>query len=333
MTITDSPGRSLFTRVRTVVAALFGILVLFAIIQFLPLPRHHHYFWDCIFDTGHILIFGGLAVMLLLILQSLFGSKWLRLQYISVIFVASTLGLLLEIWQGTIGRNSEWIDLTNDVVGILACSAIYAIFDRRHPEPRPRLLQPRVLATMAAVLVVAALYPLFHTTQVYRHRQAIVPQLVDFSLPWRYRFYYTNHCDFSTEPPPPSWPADAVKPNMVAKLRTKKGWYPGFVMKDVYPDWSSYDYFEMDVMSNAQQPVPFALRVHDYDHNDEVDDRFNQPLMLQPGFQTIRIPLNDIRNGAKHRELDLTEIAGFALFSPKSVEKMEFYLGDIRLTH
>ena len=185
MTITDSPGRSLFTRVRTVVAALFGILVLFAIIQFLPLPRHHHYFWDCIFDTGHIRIFGGLAVMLLLILQSLFGSKWLRLQYISVIFVASTLGLLLEIWQGTIGRNSEWIDLTNDVVGILSCSAIYAIFDRRHPEPRPRLLQPRVLATMAAVLVVAALYPLFHTTQVYRHRQAIVPQLVDFSLPWR----------------------------------------------------------------------------------------------------------------------------------------------------
>lgn len=332
MTEIKNSGRSFFFRVRTVVAALFGILVLFAIIQFLPLPSHHHYFWDSFFDTGHIVIFGGFSVMLLLILQTLFGSWGLRLQYLGVIVVASALGLLLEIWQATVGRNSEWIDLANDVVGILSFSAVYAIFDRRHAEPRSRFMRPMVLATMASLLVLVALYPLYHTTQVYRHRQAIIPRLVDFSLPWKHKFYYTNQCEFSTEAPPHSWPNDASKPNKVARLQTKEGLYPGFVMNDVYPDWSAYEYFEMDVMSSAGQPMPFVLRIHDYDHNDAWDDRFRYEFMLQPGFQTIRIPLKDVQNGALHRKLELSEIAGFALFSPQPVEKTEFYLGDIRLT-
>ena len=289
------------------------------------------YFWDRTFDTGHIAVFGVFALILLLLGRAVLGKRWLVWQYLFVIAFSSAAGLGLEIFQTTVGRDAEWIDLFNDVVGILAVAAVFAVVDDRWPAPRSGYLKPQWLLLTAAIVLLAGFLPYAQVLQVYHRRNAMLPRLVDFSAPNGKVFYYIQDADFEPVAPPEDWPTTAIRPESVARLVAHPARYPGLIMKDLPSDWTGYRHLEIDLLLAEPSPHLFVLRVHDMAHNHKIEDRFRRELKMQPGFQTIQIAIADLEAAPQGRKMDLRRMARFKLYLPGPKKDVTFYVGDIRL--
>lgn len=313
--------------------ALLGIVALLLVIQFLPVPRRTH-FWDRFYDTGHILIFGLITVLLLHSLMAVARDRLLLWQYLVAMTTALGMGIGLEIWQAHHNRTAEWIDGFNDVVGILAFASAFAIFDRRIAEPRQGILNRSRLASIVIALLVIGAVPMLNTVEVYSARRHLLPRLVDFRQPWEEVFYYTRSADFERVESPVPWPNDdAGVRRVVGKLTLHPGHKPGFFMYEPYPDWRGYETLVVELFHTAAETQKFSLLVHDVHHNHRYDDRFNLDLQLKPGFQRIVIPLSDIQRAPHARQMDMSQIAGFRLFAVDLDQSVELYLGELRLSH
>ncbi len=153
--------------------------------------------------------------------------------------------------------------------------------------------------------------------------------LLQFSAPWYKSFIVTKNASVKAVPPPEEWPAGSRLP--VARIDCKPGQYPGLSLADPYPDWTGYDTLEIDILVPKIKSEVFVLRVHDRDHNQEHDDRFNRICPVVPGFQTLRFDLHDIQTGPRSRDLDMSSIAGAILFIVELDEPFTFYVGEMRL--
>ena len=86
-------------------------------------------FWDSLFDTGHILIFGLLSI--LFVQCSQVALRHLARPWHFVLGAAGSmlLGLAVEVWQlFTPDRTFETIDLYSDLIGVLAFPLFYAAY-------------------------------------------------------------------------------------------------------------------------------------------------------------------------------------------------------------
>lgn len=316
-------------------AGLIGIVILLAIVEYLPAPRPTH-FWDATFDTGHILVFGIGVMMSLTMVRAFLGRYRKRWQYFVSCLLTLALGVCVEIWQSQHNRTAEWIDVYNDVVGILAFAAVYAIFDKRIEEPRVGLLRRVRLLWLACAIVAVGLIPFYGTVHLYHVRHSILPHLVDWEQPWYAIFYYEQSAIFELVDPPKTWPAEVLSPRRVAKITlTNKGKYPGFVFREPHADWSGYSAIEIDVLFSGRQPMRFEFRAHDIGHGIDYEDRFNREFFMMPGFQTIRFTMHEIQQTRSGRQLDLSQIERFSFFTTAmqtvAAESPVVFIGDMRL--
>ena len=319
------------TRIGQLVIALAGILALLLVIGYLPMPSRT-YFWDRAYDTGHILVFGLVTVLILKGANSLFADRFLAKQYVAAMSLAFSVGVAVEVWQENHHRSAEWIDALNDLIGILAFSAVCAIFDRRIKEPRLGVSKRTVLASFAIGVVVIGIMPLLNTAWQYSARTHILPRLIDFRRPWEGIFFHVQSADFDVIDSPISWPEDAVAAHLVVgRLTAHPGRYPGFVMHEPHPDWRGYHYLELELFYVESEARQFVLRVHDAQQSNYEKDRFRLKVLLQPGYQKIAVPLSDIQSAPEGRQMDLSQIAGFSLFTADLDKSVELLIGDVRL--
>lgn len=329
---------SCLLRVMLLFSVVFGVAVLLALIRFFPVPEHTN-FWDSVFDTGHILIFGSLAVLLLVGATITAGRRGLVGQYLVCGSVALAIGIGVEYWQQFNNRSSELIDVVNDLIGIVSFSMVFAIFDQRISEPRKGWLRRGVLFFVSVALVLVGCIPLFRMSGLYRERRAAMPQLVRFQESWEGIFFYAQSADFvplSDGPAdwPTGWPKDRVLSGWapIGRLVLTPGRYPGLVVHEPFGDWTGYKYLEFDVLREADTPRTFILRIHDKFHDNLANDRFRKTLEIQPGFQSIRIPLAQVEAGPMLRKSHLQYIAGLTLFTVDLAETESIYLGNMRLS-
>lgn len=318
-------------RVGLLFAAAVGAASLLALVRFLPVPEKTN-FWDSVFDTGHILIFGLLTVAFLVSLAVILERRWLASQYLVAAMTALAIGLGVEYWQKFNDRSAEFIDVVNDVIGICSFSMFFAMFDWRLADPRKGCLRPGVLFMLASCMIGLGLLPFVRMAGLYRERRVSMPVLVEFKDSWDEVFFYNNSGTFESTSPPAGWPNDEP-----AKSVGKFSFYPskryaGVVMHEPYPDWTGYEFLEFDLYYEAKAPRKWILRVHDHFHQNEVRDRFRKALELKPGFQTIRIPLAEIERAPMMRNLHLKFIAGWSLFTIDLDEPESISFSHIGLT-
>lgn len=317
-----------FRRICQIAAAVLGMAGLLAIIQYFPQPRYSK-FWDCFFDTGHILVFGLFMLFALRIAALVGGDRRLAAQYWIAGGVSLLIGCAVEIWQASHERSAEWIDVFSDAVGVIAFAAIHAALDHRIPQPRPTwLARPRLLF-VAILLIAIGCYPLMRVSYRYHVRNDLLPQLIDFEQPWHRFFYHVYSGTFSAVAPPAGWPTD--EPTTVGRFELEPGEYPGFVFREPHPDWSAYRYLEMEVFSQESMPRAFVLRIHDYGHDNDPYDRFRGVVTLHPGYQILRVDLNDVESAPRGRLLSLRDIEAMVLYTTNLPSRFTFYVGRIRL--
>lgn len=324
--------------------AIGGVAVLLVVILVLGLrpARVQSQLAESINTVGHFGLFGLLALAMAMafptVIPSLNRRPW---QVYGLSFACVfILGGMLEVLQSlTPTRSPSWRDLQYDALGAIAGLALLAIVDRPARSSRATRWRARAAAPMLLIALAVALWPLYSCGRDYLARDREFPQLHRFDQTWSKRFRWQDS-SVVTLPTrlPDDWPSTAARDVIRVRIDADAP-YPGIGFKEPHANWSGYGALEFDCYNFASSDLPFAVRIHDFQHaariyehrHDDYTDRFNRALELRPGFQTLRIPLVEVANGPRNRRLDLTNVEGLKLFAIKPSQPIELILGNFRL--
>jgi hypothetical protein len=279
-----------------------------------------------VFDAGHVLLFGLVALLALWILGGAIPSedRGRFVPYGLALLLVVLLGLGTEFLQMFAERDAGLGDFVRDVIGgVAALLAAFALDRRRWSIP----VFARVLVLiLAATIAVAGMRESVFVYRDYGRRDASFPTLCGFDAPWEMRFVRGQNAELTRVPPPEGW--DEAR-GQVGRLSLGRADYPGLALKETFPDWTGFDALEFLIWS--EEPVELVVRVHDRAHDQRYTDRFNRTIQVAPGANRFRIPLEEIAEGPAQRRLDLGSVAGVAVFADRPAEPFTVWLDEIRL--
>jgi VanZ family protein len=177
-------------------------------------PPANTRFWDAVFDTGHIFVFGIIAILGLKIAETLYPHASRRIGYYVFGFTLSLgIGVAVEIWQlYDPVRTFEVVDLVNDLIGCAAFLMLHRAAELGFRPPRARF-QGVGLVVSAFALIILGLLPLARTWRDYGRRDAAFPVLMEFTGDWYWRFVWTKQAR------PIPWPERYGALSRLARIR------------------------------------------------------------------------------------------------------------------
>jgi VanZ family protein len=294
---------------------LLVFLLVAAALLFVPLPIPPTAAGRTVENAGHTPLFMLLTLGVLLILRNDFLMHGGRL-YALAGFIGVAGGFLTEAIQKPLRRDASWEDVIADALGVLLALALFAVFDRR-PTPSRTV---RVLS-LGVALVCMAIYlaPLVRMTRAYLHRDGQFPVLADFrssnELFWVVG-YGVNR--------------EIVRDALDIEFSADD--FPGISLHEPVRDWSQYRTLAIDVENPDVDALFLMVRVHDRGHGRYFNDRFNRRFDLA-GLErrTIRIPIEDIRNGPRGRLMNIANMSDITLFRGERTGSRHLRIYSLRL--
>ena len=309
---------------------LLAIVILLLAVVFAPVSGQTRWIY-ALHDAAHGPIFGCVAVLLMAAMHGYerMPNIGVALEYLAAFVVAVLLGALTEVLQLFVGRDASFMDFRNDTLGILAFLALYAVIDRR--VHRQHAWRWRVaLLVIAAPLVTVIASPLTDAAAAYNRRAAVFPALADFSRGLDRYFLRVHFATLERKRLPERWARNDAEHALL--VRFGSGDYPGIALIEPEPDWREYSVLAVDVVNPTDADLALVLRVHDKQHNNLLDDRFNTRLLVHAKQREVfRIPLQQIRVAPRGRELDLQHVAGVILFATRDSKARQMYVGGVWL--
>lgn len=326
------PGAAARERWPQLALPLLGIVLLMLFLV-LGRPPTDAYGWRTLFELGHVPLFGIAALLMLRVFRVLQGGRTpSRRVYVLAFLATAVLSLVAEAAQVLQpGRNASVGDALNNLTGALGFIAIAAAL-------RPGLWQTlgrdgplaaRLVLVAAALVLALVSLPLANVAWSYTQRTAAFPVVADLTQRWQRPFLSVGRSELAVVPAPAGWREQAG--GRVARLTFFDAPWPGFTVREPYPDWTGYDALRFQVWSDMDAPVEIVLRVDDTRRDRPHSDRFNGSFIVTPGMNDFTVPLATIASGPRDRTLDLADISQFVLFSRRPGEPFELYFSRIWL--
>ena len=294
---------------------LAAFLAVASALLFIPLPIPPTAAGRTIENAGHTPLFMLLTLGVLVILRDDFMMHSGRLYALSGLIGVGA-GFLTEAIQKPLRRDASWEDVIADALGVLLALALFALFDRRSAFSRPMRV-----ASLAVALVCLAIYlePLVRMGRAYLHRDGQFPVLADFrsgnELFWVVG-YGVNR--------------DIVRDALDVEFSADD--FPGVSFHEPSPDWSGFRTLAIDVENPDADALFLMVRVHDRGRGRYFNDRFNRRFDLAGRERrTIRIPLEDIRNGPRGRPMNMAHISDITLFRGDRTGSRHLRIYSLRL--
>lgn len=285
-------------------AALLGVLaaLLPALALIARLPSYPRIL-IVLHNAAHAPVFGALAVVWLLLLRRLAAmAAWQS--YIAAFLLAVAFGGFIELIQPAFGRGAEMADLRNDALGAIAGLALFATIKSGRIWP----------AAIALLALAPVTWPIVEASIAYASRASEFPTLLGNNSAADRYFIQTRGVEIGTATLPQPWSRRGDPPSL--KVRIIGGNWPGVSHDEPQPDWRGYSRLMLDMTNPDTRPLTLTLRVHDRDHDNRIDDRFNQIVELAGAQRrTVIIPLDEISRMPAGRPLDLVRVAGLIIFS------------------
>ena len=312
-----------------------GLLAITLLLSLLWVPfPFRSFLWIAIYNFAHVVLFALLAILLVIVSRHLFlhwpsqNGKHYAVASIGILILAVS-SEMFQIFSST--RYPSVGDVLRDLIGGAYGLVWFVTVDRQctgwsrwQQAPRNHLVRLGVF-----LLLLATLTPVIVWGNAYRHRAMQVPVLCQFTSGWEMLFVSTKGSDLQVVSPPSGWaksPGDKVGRVVFHPVR-----YPSVRITQPYPEWRGFGYFAVDIFSELPEEHTIVLRIHDQQHNWQYEDRFNTAITVAPGFNRIRIPLNEIRNAPAGREMDLSAIQSVVFFAVSPSESFVLYFDNIRL--
>lgn len=243
---------------------------------------------------------------------------------VKLVLGMAALGALIEVAQWLIGRDCEWQDIVADTLG----AAVVVLFSREWRQALPLRWQ-RIASVMAGGLLLAwALQDVvLHSVDTVQRRMCFPELYSPASLTataarlelLRIKVARVTDATLSSQP--------------LLQVNLLPGEFSTFTLDQLYADWQGYDTLVWR-WYNPGAPLAFTCRAHDLQHERngfDHRDRFNQPLVLATGWNTLTFSLASLREAPVSREMNLTHMRSIACFASHLEQSHTLYLEGIFL--
>jgi VanZ family protein len=297
--------------------ALAAIAACLALLHFLELPADTRFLRELV-STGHTLVFGLIALLVLALHQSR-DSK----AYLGAFIFTLTLGVISEFLQIFSLRDASLGDLVRDAIGAALFLSLAALWHRKNRRARSFV----ALGAVAVLSLSAGIAPLVLLARDYAGRDAAFPELCCFTGEWEQHFVQTDSVEVQRAAPP-SREGEAGW----MRLRFFPAKWPGVTIDEPYPDWSDYEALSFKIYSANPVSLALVLRVEDSDHNGDYYDRFNCNLNIGPGLNSFQLPISEIVDAPSNRPMSFRHMRRVLLFAAEPPRSFALYWNGFRLT-
>lgn len=282
-----------------------------------PVPRASREA-NAVMDVGHILVFGAIALMLRWLLLAV-GCPRRLCNPIAWVLVTA-FGGAIEVAQALVDRHPSWQDLWADALGAAATLLAFSL-----PEWPAGPARRAGWAGVVILLAAAAVQPLVVLIDSYAQRRQW-PVLADFEQPLeitRWEFRGVRAARSATH---------ARRGAEALRLQFNPGKYAAATYIWPLPNWSPYGQLEGELWLDGEEPLRLFVKIEDLNHNGRISDRFERPMLLQPGWNRLKIPLSEVAQSAGGRRLDLGHISRLQLYTAGIPLYRVVYLDWLELT-
>ncbi len=283
-------------------------------------PRSYQSAWD----LGHILLFSILTYLLIRLWKKVSGASFVK-QCASVLAIGLIFGAATEFSQNWLqARSPSFGDMVRNLAGCLVTLAFLAPSLKTVPKIRLRAFQLGVLVVLVFLLV-----PLSKALIDETIAGTQFPVLADFETPFE-RDRWTGGADFEITRDA----ATSGESSMRIQLTTDQ--YSGVNLRFFPRDWREFGSLKFDICLTSSESLSIVCRIHDIYHyieggSGDYYDRFNRNFTIEPGWNHIQIPLDDVAHAPKERTMDLSRIDGLGIFVVRLPKREVVYLDHVRL--
>jgi hypothetical protein len=274
-----------------------------------------------LWNFGHIFFFAGAGLLLIASVAGLARKPFFG-QLFWVVLFAFVTGIGIELVQYTIQREPDIGDVGRNVLGAIVAVVFFS--PARHELHYRRLWLARVLTLLlVAVPVLSLLMTIFDE----KNARDEFPILASFESRGELKRWsgsanfsrldqHTTHGDYSLQ----------------VDLGTEQ--YSGVSLGYFEGDWNGFYMLSVDIFNTESSMLSLTLRIHDQQHgrsNQLFQDRFNRSFTLNPGWNTLQIPLQDIASAPEGRTMDLSAIENLAFFVIAEKTRTTIYMDHLHL--
>jgi VanZ family protein len=304
------------------VAAILFFLSLVVFATFHEPTRFAH----ALQKLAHPVTFGVVALLFLTLLRRRTPRRFG--DYIVAFALTVLCGAGTEVAQAFLNRDALLLDVLRDALGAGTALAGFATIVPGKDARGPR--RWRVLGALFAFVGFAIMVaPISTALAAYARRDLRFPTLLEGCSPLDRYFLDDGGAEVTVVPSmgPTTSPCGRA-------LRVQFGTapYAGIMLDEPYPDWRTAHTLVLDLRNPGEFDLPLAVRVHDRAHNLKFRDRFNREFTLRAHERLeIAIPIAEIEHAPAGRLMDLSRIAGVAVFRARGLMVGNFEVEGILL--
>ncbi len=312
-------------------AFLAATLALICLVIATEMLEDQNLFWGPLHDSAHTYAAFLVSWVLLLLFSSAEnndheGRRNTKATSSIVILGATFLiGIAIEIIQPFFNRSASFLDIYYNFVGVCCAGATYALSRQKGK------LKARFIAAYIGIALVLASSLLLPALGAYtlRIQEKSLPQLLDFESAWQQRVWRSGgQSHTSLIKAPRGWEENS---STALQVTFNPGQYPGFNFAHPPKDWTGYSKLRFEVFSKTEKLQRISLRIHDGEHSQEYTDRFNKSFEIRQGVNSLEIPLSEIQNAPQLRKMNLSNVAGFAIFMVNPEDSPSLYFDNLSL--
>ena len=287
--------------------------------------------WNTVYDAGHAPLFGFVALCILSLIRIVLPNMPAPKSYLFAFATTTALGAATELAQFFSVRDADAGDFIRNAAGAAVFLTFRAVLEKR-PDGRPIVISRGLrvgLSVLAGLLLLAVFVPVAMRVSEYRARDRSFPVLCEFESRWERTFVQPVSAGLEPVALPAVFGEQAGRRCGRWTFYTRP--WPGLALREPFPDWSEYRTLRFEVWSDLELPVRLTLRAEDRRHDPGSDDRARVRVIVEPGWNEIRIDLNEIRDAPPSRPLDMDQIALVMLYAKSPEEPFTLWVDSIRL--
>ena len=284
---------------------------------------------DTLWPLGHVVSFAFWAWLLLSFNTYIRESNSQR-QLLIVILATFLIGGVIELIQPFFSRSAQLSDIFYNLFGALGGYLLFGGFKKDNKR----------LLALRGLFILSFLYLLFPAMQTAKDEYRM---LMDFPTIAK----FDNSAELTR------WKADSrltlsnsnqLPQTNVTDTNLMKASFKGkdasrVVLRYFSGDWQAYNQIKFSFFNPNDSTLKIRLIMTDINYDKETSEdhtsdskyRFEQWVMLEPGWVDFNIALDDIKNASSTNMLDLSNMAGIDLYMYDLAQPITLYVHQIKL--
>ncbi|APE02654.1 hypothetical protein BM526_12820 [Alteromonas mediterranea] len=301
---------------------IFLLLTIVAavLLFFLETQPYSHRLFIQLWNLGHAaLFFVGTFAFLIIRRREGVQSK-LALLVLSV----TVLALLTEALQMLAPtRSFSLIDIINDLIGAGLAITLFRYITKKISISKVMIISSVCIITLGSLTSNFFLY-VYDEWQMHQD----FPKIANFENRQELTRWSGDIARTDT------YVADGHYSSLQVNLSNKK--YSGATLHHLPNNWQNFDKLMFSIW--VEQTTMLTLRIHDKYHvaldnpqRNQYQDRFNQAISLQQGWNHLSISIQQIKSGPAKRSLDVSNIKSIGIFSTEPHDTDVFIIDSMVL--